>query len=169
MKKLLLLLALALPASAQTVSIGQLSNLSWISLYYPTWKCVFANGADATNQWHLGQGGFRLDWDATNHNLLTLQGDLYDGRIAQPNTNDMVVTGGTNVYVAEVEAALNRQLQPALHCSILGVERLERLRIDALGLLAPRPLTLANAGDKAFDKTARIYKLAGAGDKLIRK
>src|SRR5260370_34538433 len=40
---------------------------------------------------------------------------------------------------------------------------------DALGLLAPRPLTVVNAGDKAFDKTAQIYRLAGAEDKLQRK
>ncbi|HWG45161.1 MAG TPA: prolyl oligopeptidase family serine peptidase [Gemmataceae bacterium] len=40
---------------------------------------------------------------------------------------------------------------------------------DALGLLAPRPLTLINAKDKAFDRTAEIYRLAGAADKLQRK
>jgi dienelactone hydrolase len=40
---------------------------------------------------------------------------------------------------------------------------------EALGLLAPRPLTLVNAKDKAFDRTARIYKLAGAADRLKRK
>jgi cephalosporin-C deacetylase-like acetyl esterase len=40
---------------------------------------------------------------------------------------------------------------------------------EALGLLAPRPLTLVNAKDKAFDRTAEIYKLAGAADKLSRK
>jgi cephalosporin-C deacetylase-like acetyl esterase len=40
---------------------------------------------------------------------------------------------------------------------------------DALGLLAPRPLTLINAKDKAFDRTAAIYKLAGAEKKLQRK
>ena len=40
---------------------------------------------------------------------------------------------------------------------------------DALGLLAPRPLTLINAKDKAFDRTAEIYKLAGAADKLKRE
>jgi hypothetical protein len=40
---------------------------------------------------------------------------------------------------------------------------------EALGLLAPRPLTLVNAKDKAFDRTAEIYKLAGAEDKLQRK
>ena len=41
---------------------------------------------------------------------------------------------------------------------------------DALGLLAPNvSLTLINAKDKAFDRTAAIYKLAGAEGKLKRK
>ena len=40
---------------------------------------------------------------------------------------------------------------------------------DALGLLAPTPLTLVNAKDRAFDRTEQIYKLAGAADKLKRK
>ncbi|MHB1426031.1 MAG: alpha/beta hydrolase family protein [Gemmataceae bacterium] len=40
---------------------------------------------------------------------------------------------------------------------------------DALGLLAPRRLTLINAKDKAFDRTAAIYRLAGAADHLQRK
>jgi hypothetical protein len=40
---------------------------------------------------------------------------------------------------------------------------------DALGLLAPRTLTLVNAKDKAFDRTAEIYRLAGAAEKLQRK
>ena len=41
---------------------------------------------------------------------------------------------------------------------------------DALGMLAPRKLTIVGAKDnKAFDKTAEIYKRAGAADKFIRK
>jgi cephalosporin-C deacetylase-like acetyl esterase len=40
---------------------------------------------------------------------------------------------------------------------------------EALGMLAPRPLTLVNARDKVFDRTAEIYKLAGAQDKFQRK
>jgi dienelactone hydrolase len=40
---------------------------------------------------------------------------------------------------------------------------------DALGLLAPRPLTLVNAKDKTFDRTVQIYKAAGAEKKLTRK
>jgi dienelactone hydrolase len=40
---------------------------------------------------------------------------------------------------------------------------------EALGLLAPMPLTLINAKDAAFDRTAQIYELAGAADKLTRR
>jgi cephalosporin-C deacetylase-like acetyl esterase len=41
---------------------------------------------------------------------------------------------------------------------------------EALGLLAPNVrLTLINAKDAAFDRTAEIYRLAGAADKLQRK
>jgi hypothetical protein len=40
---------------------------------------------------------------------------------------------------------------------------------DALGLLAPRPLTLVNANDMAFERTAQIYKRAGAEARLKRK
>jgi dienelactone hydrolase len=40
---------------------------------------------------------------------------------------------------------------------------------EALGALAPRPLTLINAKDPAFDRTAELYRIAGAADKFIRK
>lgn len=40
---------------------------------------------------------------------------------------------------------------------------------EALGMLAPRKLTLINAKDKAFDRTAKIYEIAGAKKQLIRK
>ncbi|HMF14510.1 MAG TPA: prolyl oligopeptidase family serine peptidase, partial [Gemmataceae bacterium] len=40
---------------------------------------------------------------------------------------------------------------------------------DALGMLAPMPLTLVNAKDKAFDRTAEIYRIAGAENRLQRK
>ncbi len=40
---------------------------------------------------------------------------------------------------------------------------------DALGMLAPRPLTLVGAKDKAFVKTEEIYKAAGSADMFHRK
>ena len=40
---------------------------------------------------------------------------------------------------------------------------------DAMGLLAPRPLTLVGGTDKAFDRTAAIYQAAKARDKFLRE
>src|SRR6266498_448803 len=61
--------------------------------YFDRDSTVLPDGRDATNHWYMGQGGFRVDWDATNRNLVTVQGDIYDGRIAQPGANDIVVSG----------------------------------------------------------------------------
>ncbi len=59
---------------------------------------------------------------------------------------------------------------PATHES--GPHFLSVLRVldipDALGLLAPRPLTLIGASAKAFDKTAAYYRAAGALHRLKR-
>src|SRR5213593_2595049 len=52
------------------------------------------NGLDGINDWHMGQGGFRMDWDASQADHFTLQGDLYGGRTAQPGTDDIDVGGG---------------------------------------------------------------------------
>ena len=52
------------------------------------------SGQDARDDWHLGQDGFRIDWNASTISRVTLQGDLYDGRIAQPSGNDIAVSGG---------------------------------------------------------------------------
>ena len=40
---------------------------------------------------------------------------------------------------------------------------------DALGMLAPVPLTLVDAKDKSFERTVQIYKIAGAGEQFHRK
>ena len=52
-----------------------------------------SSGQGAMDDWHLGQGGFRVDWDASTISHVTLQGDLYDGRIAQPSAGDIAVSG----------------------------------------------------------------------------
>src|SRR5438094_7483021 len=51
-------------------------------------------GQDAADDWHLEQGGFRMDWEASSASRVTLQGDLYDGRIAQDSGGDIAVSGG---------------------------------------------------------------------------
>src|SRR5256714_839613 len=54
---------------------------------------AFPSGRDAADEWHWGQGGFRIDWDAASASRVTLQGDLYDGRIAQDSGGDIAVSG----------------------------------------------------------------------------
>ena len=55
---------------------------------------VLPGGQDAGDDWHFEQGGFRMDWDASDNDRVTLQGDLYDGRIDQPSASDIGVSGG---------------------------------------------------------------------------
>jgi iron complex outermembrane receptor protein len=55
---------------------------------------VLPTGERSSDDWHMGQGGFRLDWDAGTSHRVTLHGDLYDGRIGQANPSDIVVRGG---------------------------------------------------------------------------
>jgi iron complex outermembrane recepter protein len=62
--------------------------------YFDRDSTVLPNGPDATDDWHMGQGGFRMDWNASEANLITVQGDYYDGRIAQPGADDIAVSGG---------------------------------------------------------------------------
>lgn len=40
---------------------------------------VFANGANAGDDWSGGQAGFRLDAETSTQDIFTLQGDVYDG------------------------------------------------------------------------------------------
>ena len=43
----------------------------------------FGNGSEAEDDWRQGQGGFRLDFDASPRDRLTVQGDAYSGNGGQ--------------------------------------------------------------------------------------
>jgi iron complex outermembrane recepter protein len=47
--------------------------------YFDRAEFDFANGSSAHDDWQKVQGGFRLDWEPSLENLLTLQGDIYSG------------------------------------------------------------------------------------------
>lgn len=55
---------------------------------------VRPSGADATNRYLLSQAGFRADWERDDGTSLTVQGDLYDGRIEQQGSPDARLSGG---------------------------------------------------------------------------
>jgi iron complex outermembrane receptor protein len=44
---------------------------------------VLPDGSDANNSWQVARGGFRTDWNPTDQNSLTFQGDGYEGWMNQ--------------------------------------------------------------------------------------
>jgi len=60
------------------------------NLYYRAYGKYFNRdggyiaGRDEYDSWQMGRAGFRVDWDASASDALTLQGDGYDGRAARP-------------------------------------------------------------------------------------
>ena len=51
------------------------------------------------DDWRMGQGGFRSDWDFHSRDALTLQGDLYDGDTGQ----SVAITSYSPPYLTNVE------------------------------------------------------------------
>ncbi|HWK73927.1 MAG TPA: TonB-dependent receptor [Povalibacter sp.] len=69
-------------------------------LHYRVYAKGFERGATvnvdssaANDDWHMGQGGFRLDWQP-GEDLLTLQADLYQGRPNPDGTTAVDASGG---------------------------------------------------------------------------
>jgi iron complex outermembrane receptor protein len=51
-------------------------------------------GTEADDAWHMGQGGLRAQWQASEASRVTLQSDYYQGRMHQTSGQDVDVTGG---------------------------------------------------------------------------
>ena len=102
--------------------------------------------------------------------LAKLEGSLkWDGRVVGQGQAGIIAA-----YAALFEPSIKEVIlidPPATHKN--GPHFLNVLRVldipEALGLLAPAPLTIIGGNGPAFDRTAEIYRLAGAGDKLKRK
>jgi iron complex outermembrane recepter protein len=70
-------------------------------------------GPDARDAWHMAQGGFRLDGNSGANNLLTLQGDVYDGRPDPDGGNPVLARGGNALgrWTHTISESSNFQLQ----------------------------------------------------------
>jgi iron complex outermembrane receptor protein len=55
---------------------------------------VNSMGMDRDDDWLFGQGGFRLDWDQSIQNAITVSGDFYEGRYGQLDLPDISTAGG---------------------------------------------------------------------------
>jgi iron complex outermembrane receptor protein len=69
--------------------------------YFARDRSVLANGQDGHDSWHTAQFGFREEWTASRVDVVTLQGDLYDGRASQPIASEIGLGGGNLMSVWE--------------------------------------------------------------------
>lgn len=51
------------------------------------------DGENSSDAWRTGQSGFRVDWEAGSRNLITVQGDAYDGKMGQMGLDDIRADG----------------------------------------------------------------------------
>jgi iron complex outermembrane receptor protein len=61
---------------------GRLSEHAWYRIYAKAFErdgLVDQAGSDVPGDWRFGRAGFRVDWDASDRDTLTFQGDYYNG------------------------------------------------------------------------------------------
>ena len=76
--------------------------------------------AKAGDHWRFGQGGFRVDWDRSAADRVTVQGDFFSGAEAQPGAYNAGISGGN------VLARWTRQQQNGASVQLQAyVDRLE--------------------------------------------
>ncbi|MGH8214390.1 MAG: TonB-dependent receptor plug domain-containing protein [Rhodanobacteraceae bacterium] len=76
---------------------GRLGENAWYRIYaHDFYQDSFRNsaGQDARDGWSAPQAGFRIDWNASDADSLTVQGDLFNGHEGQPGARDRHAAGG---------------------------------------------------------------------------
>lgn len=65
---------------------GENLNYRFYGKYFDRDHAEYLNGNDF-DDWRMGQAGFRTDWEGSENNALTFQGNVYDGRAGQRAVN----------------------------------------------------------------------------------
>lgn len=125
----------------------------------------FPDGSEAFDSWHRRQIGFRADVDAGVKDLLTVQGDLYDGDLNMSTGGAGAATGGN------VLGRWTRTLSGGSDVSV-------QIYYDATSLTTPTPalvvegIEAAPAGTLAdeldtYDVDFQHYFRVGAGHRVV--
>lgn len=62
--------------------------------YFERGPSFLPDGTSVSDRWHLAQGGFRVDGELSSRDAITLQSDIYQGRMEQPLAGSLAVGGG---------------------------------------------------------------------------
>lgn len=89
-----------LPGSASLRYGGKLGSKISYRVYGTGFKLgstLLANGKKAGDDWFMGQGGFRMDWDASDKDKVTFEGNKYGGK-PNPDAGDTsAIARGDNI------------------------------------------------------------------------
>jgi iron complex outermembrane receptor protein len=87
---------------------GQLADHFSYRVYGTAFKrgsTINPDNSDPHDAWTMGQGGFRMDWDPSKKDVLTLQSNFYDGR---PDPEGLRKEGGIRPVIARGGNILSR-------------------------------------------------------------
>ena len=95
---------------------GRLGSRAFFRVYGKTFDSgasVRPNGLDAGDRFGMTQGGFRIDWDPTATDALSIQGDLYGGSAQQPTASEIELAGGNTLahWMRRVSSTAEIQLR----------------------------------------------------------
>ncbi len=82
--------------------LGESAYYRVYAKYFNHDEAVYANGDNANDRYDAFREGFRIDWESSEQDHITLQGDYYDGHSAQ-RTN---MTSSTATYEANDNATV---------------------------------------------------------------
>lgn len=96
-------------------------------------------GSDAHDDWSMERGGFRLDWDISDEDSLTLQGDIYNGDLNERDIFPILTPpysqhalGNVDVAGGNILLRLNKKFSETSDMSLqLYYDRTERERPES--------------------------------------
>jgi iron complex outermembrane receptor protein len=78
---------------------GQLNNKITYRVFgtgFQLGNTLLTNGSKANDEWKMGKAGFRMDWDASEKDLVTFQGTLYSGKPNPAQKDTSSIAKGDN-------------------------------------------------------------------------
>jgi iron complex outermembrane receptor protein len=133
---------------------------------------VLPDGTSAQDQWHMWRAGFRSDWQATQANGFTLQGDVYDGREGYINTLPSLTPPYSSTFLSADHVSGGNVLGRWTHTS--GERSSWSLQFDAASTKIPSPQfgiyrsTFNLEFQQQLDWGSRQTVVYGAGYRFIK-
>ncbi len=146
-------------------TIGSAATYRAFGKYFDVDSSVFPGGQRANDGWHAWAGGFRSDWDLTQRDTLTVQGDL---RSSVAGGTGLATFASPEPYQAIVNTPLRNTLGDAMgtwrHTLEGGSETTLRVYYEHLGRYGEAGADLSN---DTLDVDFQHHLRAGARNDIV--